>query len=260
MQCRKTGSMQTANTEDYGVIFDGRGASYDRAMRIVPDARNLEFEHLLKLAELKRGEVVCDFPAGGGYIADRIARDVDLTLMETSTVFFDLCNKRPNANARLVTEDNLGFVDHFDKILSLAGSHHMADRAAFFASCHHALKARGKLCLADVAANSRVAVFLNEFVDLHCTGGHEGIFIDDQALDEIKAAGFSIEIAQRKSYPWIFSSVDEMARYCGLLFGIDDLAVSEIRNGLEHYLGYRETESGVLLNWGLYFIRAVKSV
>jgi SAM-dependent methyltransferase len=260
MQCRETGSMQIANTEDYGVIFDGRGASYDRAMRMVPDARNQEFDRLLKLAQLKRGEVVCDFPAGGGYIADRIARDVDLTLMETSPVFFDLCNERPNANARLVTEDDLGFVDHFDKILSLAGSHHMADRTAFFATCHHALKDQGMLCLADVAANSRVALFLNEFVDLHSPNGHEGLFIDQQTLDEIDAAGFSIEFARSQSYPWIFPSVDVMARYCGLLFGINHLDDSEVRNGLEDYLGYRETESGVLLNWELYFIRAVKSV
>jgi hypothetical protein len=28
--------------------------------------------------------------------------------------------------------------------------------------------------------------------------------------------------------------------------------------GLQNYLGYRETESEVLLDWELYFIRAVK--
>jgi len=245
--------------KNYGAIFDGRAASYDRAMRCVPDARKREFDHLLKLADLKKGEIVCDFPSGGGYIADRIDQPVDLTLMETSTVFFELCNQRPNVNTRLVTEDDLGCADHFDKILSLAGLHHMADRPGFFDTCHHALKDQGPLCLADVAANSRVGSFLNEFVDLHCPGGHEGIFIDDQILDEMRTAGFSIESAQRENYPWIFSSVDEMVRYCGLLFGIDHVADSEIERGLESYLGYRETDSGVLLEWELYFIRAVKS-
>src|SRR5438105_3086445 len=97
-----------AAEKTYGLIFDGRGSAYDEAMRRFPHARKNEFENILKLAELKDGDVVCDFPAGGGYSGRYIPQNVRLSLLETSQVFYELCIRNGGGKGQAVlTEENI---------------------------------------------------------------------------------------------------------------------------------------------------------
>ena len=53
---------------DYRSIFDARGDAYHRAMVEFPGARQQEFEHIVRVANVRAGQVVCDAPSGGGYL------------------------------------------------------------------------------------------------------------------------------------------------------------------------------------------------
>ncbi len=54
--------------EAYESIFSRRGQAYHRAMQLVPSARRNEFSAALEQVDLRRGDVVCDVPSGGGYL------------------------------------------------------------------------------------------------------------------------------------------------------------------------------------------------
>ena len=62
----------------YDEIFNKRGNAYHEAMRLAPLARKKEFEIALSGAEIVDGDVLCDLPSGGGYLADHLPRDLKL--------------------------------------------------------------------------------------------------------------------------------------------------------------------------------------
>lgn len=251
--------MHSRTMPGYGAIFDQRGADYDQAMHLQPDARNAEFMNLMTLAGPRPGDRVCDFPSGGGYLASFVSDDIHLTLLETSPVFFALCQARGHGTARLTTENHIPGADAcFDTIVSLAGIHHNLDQAAFVRECARALRPGGALCVADVAADSGVARFLNGFVHEHGQTGHEGHFLDTGFLGHLEASGFIVESAQRKCYPWVFDSRKAMLDYCGLLFGLTHVPEHRLLAGLHDHVGFRDESERVLLNWELLFVRATR--
>ncbi|MCE9508019.1 MAG: class I SAM-dependent methyltransferase [Alphaproteobacteria bacterium] len=253
--------MGKAALKNYSSIFDTRGSKYDAVMRRWPDARRREFEELLALAQIEDGDAVCDFPSGGGYMAHYISQDVSLTLLETSAAFHDLCrrNDGQRVNSVLTTRNKIPFPEGaFDKVLSLAGIHHEDDKRGFFRECARSLKPGGSFCIADVYAGSAQALLLNTFVNRHNPEGHQGIFLDDATPAAIADAGLNIEFARVISYPWVFSSEDDMAEFCAGLFGLEGLSLAEIATGIRQYLPVRHENGQVLMEWQLYFIKAVK--
>jgi SAM-dependent methyltransferase len=246
---------------NYEAVFENRGDSYDRAMAEWPRARQHEFATLLSFAAIRPGDRVCDFPSGGGYMADHIRPDADLTLLETSPIFYDLCRKRGATKAMLTEENTIPFPDgHFDTILSLAGLHHNPDQPGFFREAARALKPGARLCVADVAEGSPAGEFLNVFVDEHNSEGHAGRFFDAATLDMIRAAGLVIERSEIASYPWVFDSAKDMADFCVLLFGIDRASPAMLLDGLRTGLGYTEGNGRCAMNWQLHIITAVKPI
>ncbi len=251
--------VHSATSQDYESTFNSRGHSYDRAMRAVPQARRNEFEALIELASFKDGDVVCDFPSGGGYSQRYIKHIVQLTLLETSRVFYELCLENRAGDVVLTTENTIPFSDaYFDKILSLAGLHHNFSQRQFFVECARCLRPGGRLCIADVHEESKVGLFLNEFVNEHSEEGHNGQFLGEHSVAEIRSAGLGVDHARLCSYPWVFQSIEEMIQFCSLLFGIERASPATVLDGIKSYLGFETTDQAVLMNWELYFIAATK--
>ena len=246
----------------YRDIFNERGLLYHKAMVEVPEARCCEFEYVIAMTDLANGYALCDAPSGGAYLADFIkSKDISCHAVETSEIFAREALKRPRVQTILCKDLRaIPLADAmFDAAISLAGVHHLESKPLFYKEIRRLLKSEGIFGLADVMQGSNVDHFLNEFVDRHCSMGHNGAFLNETTLAELEASGFDIESAEEKNYHWYFESATQMGRYCKQLFGLDRANEAEVVEGIKDYLGYEDDSGTCRMNWGLYFIRARRS-
>ncbi|MDX2211979.1 MAG: class I SAM-dependent methyltransferase [Oculatellaceae cyanobacterium bins.114] len=246
--------------ETYTDIFNLRGIQYHQAMVEYPNARREEFENAIHIAKLEDGNVVCDVPSGGCYLKNFVHKSVKLFSVETSSEFIKQSKKQEN-NIPLLCQDvsNISLMsESIDRVISLAGSHHLPSKPNFYQEVHRLLKQDGIFCLADVREGSGVAGFLNIFVDQHNSMGHKGEFLNQTTQRELEGVGFQVAYAEPIQYHWRFSHINDMVRYCKLLFGIDQATDAQILEGINTYLGYTATAQECWMNWELYFFQAVK--
>lgn len=257
---RKEESSADECFDSYRDIFNARCDSYHRAMAEQPLARQQEFQQLLRRANLRDGQVVCDLPSGGGYLADFIQEDVRLISVDASREFMARCTPAQGHHALLSEIHQIPLADaSMDRVLSLAGLHHVEDKRPFYQELRRLLGDDGRFCIADVRAGSAVSRFLDEFVHEHSSMGHEGRYLDGASVAEIERTGLGVDEAIAVEYPWRFASVAAMSDYCRLMFGIDRADAATIRKGIEDYLGYDESPGGVTMRWELYYISGAKA-
>jgi len=244
---------------EYAEIFDARGRDYHEAMLRFPWAREEEFFAILKHADLKDGQVLCDYPSGGGYLEDFLTRDVELILLETSHVFLQCAGSYSRARREMVKDGVIPLAgETADRFVSLAGLHHIVDKKPLFKEVRRCLKPGGKFAVADAYEGSGVAGFLNTFVHEHSDAGHEGIFLNEGTRAELEGCGFHVGSMQPVAYPWKFSSLADMTEYCRLMFGITRATPQQIENAIRHYLGITEEKNAFHMGWELLFTVAEK--
>jgi SAM-dependent methyltransferase len=243
----------------YRDIFQKRGHLYHQAMTLYPWARAEEFHHILRMADLQDGDIVCDIPSGGGYLRIFVERTVSLLHIETSEVFADLCLSNGVSNVMLATMEDIPFGNgSVDKVLSLAALHHVDKKERFFSEANRILKKGGTLTIADVRAHSTASEFLDGFVNAHNTMGHKGNYIHDKTQGDLVKNGFAIMQSTPILFHWEFDTPQAMGRFCQMLFGIDNADSAQIVEGIQKHVGYSAGRSGCLMNWELFFINARK--
>jgi len=237
----------------YDEIFDERGESYHRAMELCPDARRREFRLAVDSLALKNGAVLCDIPAGGGYLIDYLPPTLDIWLIaiDPSEVFARQWHG-VRIESHLASLQDLPIADAAcDAVVSIAGLHHIDDRPSVLREIRRILRPDGRLCILEVAAGSPVDAFLNGFVDAHSSMGHRGRFVDDSFRADLQTAGFRIECDELCRYTWDFSSEDDMAEFVRLLFGLDKAGRDDVLAGISRLLGYECGGDGCRMNWAL---------
>jgi SAM-dependent methyltransferase len=243
----------------YREIFEQRGTDYHRAMQQFPLARAQEFRAIIQMADISAGHIVFDMPSGGGYLGAFIAAPVRLVCVETASQFVREMHSAPGQTVVLCEDMSRMFLPDAcaDRIISLAGVHHLDDKPAFYREAFRLLRPDGIFCLADVRAGSPADAFLNGFVDAHNSMGHKGAFLDAATTGELATAGFEVQL-QELAYHWDFDSTAQMAGYCRLMFGIDRADDEAIVAGVEQCLGYATAGGRCRMNWGLNFLRCRK--
>lgn len=247
--------------KSYQEIFNQRGYQYHQGMMKYPLARQQEFNYILDLTEIKEGLVIGDSPSGGCYISNFIKPSVKIISIETSSEFIRHSQQQDN-NITLVCKslNNLPVLtESLDRMMSLAGLHHVDNRFGFYQESYRTLKKDGILAIADVEKGTKVADFLNVFVHQYSSLGHEGDFFDPSTKQELEKVGFEVIFDAPISYYWQFDSVDAMIEYCQLLFGIDKADKQQILEGIRQYLGYSLLNNKCYMNWQLYFFKGIKS-
>jgi len=243
----------------YRAIFQKRGHLYHQAMTVYPHTRAEEFHHIVRVADMKDGDIVCDIPSGGGYLRNFVDRTTSLLHIETSEVFADLCRDNGASNVLLGTLGNIPLTTaSVDVVISLAALHHIDEKDRFFYESHRILRQGGTLTIADVRAGSAVSEFLDGFVNEHNTMGHKGNYIHADTQEEIERCGFTVKESSLIPFHWEFDSPQAMGKFCQLLFGIDKADVAQVVEGIRKHLGYSAESNACRMNWELLFIKARK--
>lgn len=235
--------------------------SYHEAMTLCPDARRVELQYPLTLAQPRNTESLVDFPSAGGYLRPY------LQAMAPRAKYFavehvqgyneaspDLCEG---------TWNNLGFDNQsVDIVLCLAALHHVyPQRSLFYDECYRVLGEGGRLVIGDVAEGTDSARFLDEFVDTYSPEGHDAKFIQaEHDAAEIEASGFDISHWEVKNFFWYYPSPEVAVNFCRGLFRLHDASDTQIWDGLDSFLGIKKTPSGVAMSWQLVFVRADKKI
>jgi hypothetical protein len=236
---------------DYSDIFALRGQLYHHAMQAFPDARAQEFQAVIAEADIAADATVVDFPAGGAYIS-RYLDGVNLIGLEVTQTFVDLAQQQQQ-NVILCTNEHFPLpTASADRIISIAGLHHIHDKGSIFAEMRRLLKPAGRLVVADIAEDSYVRNFLDVFVDRYSDTGHSGWYFGPSTRAELQGAGFDVVGDKRLSYYWCAADIDQLAEFCRLLFGMVRADTATVAQGIREYLGTQQRGNQVGLNWQLH--------
>jgi len=247
-------------SDSYKKIFNERADRYHHAMQAYPSARNAEFEIALSLADIEPGHTLLDMPAGGGYLAKFISDELKLIHLEFSKVFANLSEPISPHSMLLVEGNGLPFSGgSIDRLVSIAGMHHVEDKTSVFREVFRVLKPGGCAVIADAQVSSIVAKFLDECVDAMNPSGHQGSYFSDTTLQILKSIGFDV-CSQAIDYTWNFSSEMAMVDFCKHMFDMRLGSDNDILEGLRCFLGFRSCSNLVELNWQLNFIRLKKPI
>ena len=246
--------------DTYGKIFDQRGEAYHRAMTLFPEARHREFQLAVDSLALRGGEVLCDIPAGGGYLVEHLPAELEIHLIAVDpSAAFARQWVGIEIESHLAPLNNLPIADDAcDAVVSIAGLHHIEDRASVFAELRRVLRRDGRLCILEVASGSLVDPFLNDFVHTHNSMGHVGRFIDDDFRTDLEAAQFEIMRDELCHYTWEFADEVSMAEFVRLIFGLDKAEREDVLKAIADLLGYRRGDDGCHMNWEMQLLVATK--
>lgn len=244
-------------TKTYQEHFDQRGLAYDRAMQRHPEARRQEFLQAIEAANLTPGMVVADVPAGGGYLQRYLLKGCAWHGHEPCASF---------AHHAQGVQDSVSLLPlpwaeaSVDVAISLAGIHHVDDKRPLFVELHRVLKPGGRLVVSDVATGSSVAEFLDGYVGTFNSTGHEGVFLDEHTLEDLRDTGWVVEKSELCEFHWVFVDRNAMAAFCHELFDLRKASVADTQTAIETQLGVANLPDGqVGMNWALQTIVAMKA-
>lgn len=244
--------------ETYDAIFNQRGDAYHQAMKLVPDARRREFRVALDHLKFETGDVVCDLPSGGGYLAKYLPaeRDLRLIAVDPSEGFAKQWTDI-QVESYLAPLHALPLSDNaVDVMVSIAGLHHVDDRPAVFREMRRVLRPEGQLCILEVAEGSPTDTFLNGFVDTYSSMGHRGHFVDEGFRNDLESAGFRFTTDELCRYTWDFPDESHMAEFVRLIFGLDNADRETVLQGISSILGSKCDSTGCRMNWALQLLVA----
>lgn len=242
--------------DNYMDIFNKRGDSYCYAMKKCTSSRDNEFLQLLKYFPINNNDVIADIPCGACYLSKYIQNNTTIYYIDESEVFLKNCEKRYNLLKTSINNIPLKS-SYFDKIFSLAGTHHIENKEPFYIEVKRLLKKNGNFIYADVLEGSKEDKFLNYFVNKNNSLGHKGIFLNDTTVSSLNTIGLNVYRSEYINVKWTFDNESEMINFVKNIFGLDLASNENILRSIKNILGYTVEDNLIVMNWGLFYIYAI---
>jgi SAM-dependent methyltransferase len=191
-------------------------------------------------------------PSGGGYLADYLRPGLQYLGIDPAEDFVTACSGEKALSTLNCPIAEVPLPDSaVDCIISLAGLHHEPSLPTVFAEMRRLVRPGGRVVIADVAAGTGPAQFLNGFVARNNPRGHDGHFLDAGTRALIEAAGLAVADDVMIEVPWAFASTAEAGAFSGELFGLSGPDAVEIADVLASEVGFDQADGGVHLRWAL---------
>lgn len=245
--------------KSYDELFQFRGSSYDTAMQAFPGARDQEFFQVLRYAMPEAGMVVADVPAGGGYLKQYLPEGAVWRPHEPCSSFTNHKNLQAEKTDTPLCPLPWEHCE-VDVLVSIAGIHHVDDKLPLFREFFRVVRPGGKLVISDVAEDSPVAEFLDEYVGKYNSTGHDGVFLNAETVGKLEEAGWVYDSSAMEKFFWVFDDRHSMALFCHGLFDICKTEPEHTIAEIESRLGVVELSDGrVGMKWELMTVSSVKS-
>jgi ubiquinone/menaquinone biosynthesis C-methylase UbiE len=247
---------------EYRTLFDARGARYNRANRLFPEARAEEADRLLERLRIPERARWLDVGAGGGFLAAR-ARAANLlgpaVGCDESVVF--LSEAPAYALRTACAFERLPYRDQaFAAAASLAALHHAESPERVLAEMLRVTARGSSIAVGDVAGGSRAASFLNGFVDRHTAAGHAGRFYAPERLRALLESARGREArAEEIEVAWRFARREDAVAFCRELFGLEPETENAQTESALDGLGLARHEGGWRLPWTMVFGSAARA-
>jgi SAM-dependent methyltransferase len=176
---------------------------------------------MLGLLGVEPHHVVLDAPAWCGFLAEAIDNPSRVICVEAVEAFTKLIPPGPKVYVAPVTTLPIPSAS-VDRVGSLVGMHHLADKADFARELGRVLRPGGRVVLSEVAVDSAVAAFLNGPVNRYTFTGHRGRFVLPGEMTDLLWKHAKCRDVSEQHYKlfWRFSSEDQMVSYCRSLLGM----------------------------------------
>lgn len=249
--------MRSAASDEYRRTFDVRGASYNAATRRAPEARARERAIVIELLAVAPEHVVCDVPAGGGYLAEglraHLRHPAQVVCLEPSPAFAAALDGAFTVHVAPVDAWPLPAAS-VDRVGSLAGVHHLDDAAAMLGEARRALRPGGRIAVGDVRADTAPARFLDGAVHRYSVTGHRGRWLGDGELAALlERAGFVDVVEEHRRCDWMFASEAQLVAFCRELFGMVRATPAEVATAIDAAFDVGCNDGRVVLPWSLTF-------
>lgn len=190
---------------------------------LAPNARAEERDLLIKALLLAPDQDVLEVGAWDGYLASRLAgHEISTTLVDRMSFGVERLRKQfPTMRVFEGLQERIPVLgDSFDRVASLVALHHV-NAVAFIKEARRVLRAEGRVAIVEVGRGSRVAMFLDTYVDkMTQPRGHRGIYLSPgEWVAHLEAAGFEASAEYRTAH-WRFRTMSQAIEYCRLVFGM----------------------------------------
>jgi hypothetical protein len=243
------------NFTPYGSRFATHIGDYISLATQFPTIRAREFEALVNFADLRRPKSVLEAPAEG--------RIIERFLPKTNVVRADMMEVK-SADAGHIDLTNWTLAnfenDRFDAVLSIVPIHHAGEeeKRAYVDGAFRVLRANGVLAFGEVQRNSKVHIFLDEFVNTYSKTGHVGAYVERDFLTTLDDVGFEQTSSELLNCDWIFDSYDAVFFYVTRLFDLEGLTHDVLIEILATQFGLKRDRDKIVMPWELLFFRGVK--
>jgi len=242
----------TSYVERFGVIQEQNLASGFN----FTEARAKEFDYFKKYQHAVNLKSILEFPADGLYL-NKIFPNATIDKSDLVDAGYA---KFPS---KLIITDfslkNIKLAD-YDAIFCVTPIHHASDTQIdlFLSACHACLKPGGILIIAEVMQNSKIANFLDGFVNQYSLAKHAGNYPNRDFVEKMQFTGFVDSRFEIIKLPWVFNSEKELTDFVTLIFGLKKLKHDFLFNALNELLGIKKMNHELHLDWELIYFEGIK--